>query len=414
MSIKTDHLSACLSRCSSRHKPIPISTKAQQGMALLTVLLLVVAIVVIAGSMLASQKMSIRQTSLVLNNDQSSQNLQSGFIIAKAIIEKEQQTNSYDSMDDAWAKPIPSIDIGGQQIQILMTDASGRFNLNNLYQNQQVNTLAYASLQSLLATLGLETNIARQVLDFQDVDNKVYGDGGDESVVYAEGGSFANQPFISVEQLLALPDMDMVTYQKLRPFVSVSPTFLPINVNTAEPLLISAVLNAKVQDLNLTSDRQKQIGNINPSADILPERLPDFRSNPQRNIEELWQQPNFQAYLNRQQQNNSSLENNINDGHAPQNSSDSTIQINNSLQAKRLFSVGSQAFNVQVTVTDNAGSGNKQHQRYATALIVKSDEEKNSQSQQQGVMVGDDSVNSSMVGQGWYIFYPRYWAYQPQ
>lgn len=421
MSTKTDFLLACLSSRYSHAKPPPlISTNAQQGMALLTVLLLVVAIVVVAGSMLASQKLSIRQTSLVLDNNQNRQNLQSGLVIAKSIIEQEQQTNDHDGMEDAWAKPIPSIELGGQRLQIYLNDASGRFNLNNLYQDGQVNDLAYASLKSLLSNLGLETNIAREILDFQDTDASVYGDGGDEQVVYADGGKFANQPFVSIEQLLALPSMDVVSYQRLRPFVSVAPKFLPINVNTADPLLVSAVLNANIQNKQLSSNSNhgnnannqyanNQHGNSlppidPPPIDVMPEQLPDFRTHPLKNVEELWQQPVFQAYLNRQQQvnanqnsNNSNTDNSGNSNHLTE-------------QAKRMFAVSSQAFHAQVTINDK-------RQGYMTALIVKSesDRQENDQEPQQGFMIGgllvSDQDNSKPA---WHIIYPRYWAYQPQ
>lgn len=421
MSTKTDFLLACLSSRYSHAKPPPlISTNAQQGMALLTVLLLVVAIVVVAGSMLASQKLSIRQTSLVLDNNQNRQNLQSGLVIAKSIIEQEQQTNDHDGMEDAWAKPIPSIELGGQRLQIYLNDASGRFNLNNLYQDGQVNDLAYASLKSLLSNLGLEINIAREILDFQDTDASVYGDGGDEQVVYADGGKFANQPFVSIEQLLALPSMDVVSYQRLRPFVSVSPKFLPINVNTADPLLVSAVLNANTQNKQLSSNSNhgnnannqyanNQHGNSlppidPPPIDVLPEQLPDFRTHPLKNVEELWQQPVFQAYLNRQQQvnanqnsNNSNTDNSGNGNHSTE-------------QAKRMFAVSSQAFYAQVTINDK-------RQAYMTALIVKSesDRQENDQASQQGFMIGGLLVsNQDNSKPAWHIIYPRYWAYQPQ
>ena len=394
MSTKTDFLLACLPCSSSRYshaKPPPLISNAQQGMALLTVLLLVVAIVVVAGSMLASQKLSIRQTSLVLDNNQNRQNLQSGLVIAKSIIEQEQQTNDHDGMEDAWAKPMPSIELSGQRLQIYLNDASGRFNLNNLYQDGQVNDLAYASLKSLLSNLGLEINIAREMLDFQDTDASVYGDGGDEQVVYADGGNFANQPFVSIEQLLALPSMDMVSYQRLRPFVSVSPKFLPINVNTADPLLISAVLNAN-----------NQHGNSPPPIDVLPEQLPDFRTHPLKNIEELWQQPVFQAYLNRQQQVNANQNSNNSNTDNSGNSNRSTEQ------AKRMFAVSSQAFYAQVIINDK-------RQGYMTALIVKSDRQENNQAPQQGFMIGgllvSDQDNSKPA---WHIIYPRYWAYQLQ
>ena len=413
MSTKTDFLLACLPCSSSRYshaKPPPLISNAQQGMALLTVLLLVVAIVVVAGSMLASQKLSIRQTSLVLDNNQNRQNLQSGLVIAKSIIEQEQQTNDHDGMEDAWAKPMPSIELSGQRLQIYLNDASGRFNLNNLYQDGQVNDLAYASLKSLLSNLGLETNIAREILDFQDTDASVYGDGGDEQVVYADGGKFANQPFVSIEQLLALPSMDVVSYQRLRPFVSVSPKFLPINVNTADPLLVSAVLSANTQNNQLSSNSNhgnhanNQHGNSPPPIDVLPEQLPDFRTHPLKNVEELWQQPVFQAYLNRQQQvnanqnsNNSNTDNSGNSNHLTE-------------QAKRMFAVSSQAFHAQVTINDK-------RQGYMTALIVKSesDRQENDQEPQQGFMIGgllvSDQDNSKPA---WHIIYPRYWAYQLQ
>ena len=413
MSTKTDFLLACLPCSSSRYsraKPPPLISNAQQGMALLTVLLLVVAIVVVAGSMLASQKLSIRQTSLVLDNNQNRQNLQSGLVIAKSIIEQEQQTNDHDGMEDAWAKPMPSIELGGQRLQIHLNDASGRFNLNNLYQDGQVNDLAYASLKSLLSNLGLETNIAREILDFQDTDASVYGDGGDEQVVYADGGNFANQPFVSIEQLLALPSMDVVSYQRLRPFVSVSPKFLPINVNTADPLLVSAVLSANTQNNQLSSNSNhgnhanNQHGNSPPPIDVLPEQLPDFRTHPLKNVEELWQQPVFQAYLNRQQQvnanqnsNNSNTDNSGNSNHLTE-------------QAKRMFAVSSQAFYAQVTINDK-------RQAYMTALIVKSesDRQENDQASQQGFMIGGLLVsNQDNSKPAWHIIYPRYWAYQPQ
>lgn len=419
MSTKTDFLLACLPCSSSRYsraKPPPlISTNAQQGMALLTVLLLVVAIVVVAGSMLASQKLSIRQTSLVLDNNQNRQNLQSGLVIAKNIIEQEQQTNDHDGMEDAWAKPMPSIELGGQRLQIYLNDASGRFNLNNLYQDGQVNDLAYASLKSLLSNLGLETNIAREILDFQDTDASVYGDGGDEQVVYADGGKFANQPFVSIEQLLALPSMDVVSYQRLRPFVSVSPKFLPINVNTADPLLVSAVLNANIQNKQLSSNSNhgnhanNQHGNSPPPIDpppidVLPEQLPNFRTHPLKNVEELWQQPVFQAYLNRQQQVNANQNSNNSNTDNSGNSNHSTEQ------AKRMFAVSSQAFYAQVTINDK-------RQAYMTALIVKSesDRQENDQAPQQGFMIGGLLVsNQDNSKPAWHIIYPRYWAYQPQ
>lgn len=293
---------------------------SQRGVALLTVLLLVVSIMVVAGSMLASQKIAIRRSSLVVTQDQLLQGIAAGKQLAVTIIRADNQLNDTDSAQDIWAQPLPPYMLGNHSITIELRDEASRFNINNLYHNAQVDSSALAIFQRLLLQLNLEPDIAIAVLDWQDADNEVYNDGGDESTVYANN-TLPNQPFISVEQLQEVRGVDAQVLATLRPYITAIPYYLPININTASPVLLAALVDeASSEQLQaLMSLREQQVLTA---------------------VSELWQLPPLSALDAAQQQ-----------ALAP------------------ILSVDSQAFMALITASDNDSSGAKR--RFATVLIAK-------------------------------------------
>ena len=88
--------------------------------------------------------------------------------------------------------------------------------------------------------------IAIAVLDYQDNDSTVYQDGGDEGVVYEQqsrgaASTLPNQPFVSVEQLQDIEKVSAEDLAALRPYITAVPYYLPININTASPVLLAAL-----------------------------------------------------------------------------------------------------------------------------------------------------------------------------
>ncbi len=73
----------------------------QQGMALLTILLLVVAITIVAGSMLANQKVMIREFELTKGQGQLKEYALAGEAMATNLIAQDSQVNQVDSLADA-------------------------------------------------------------------------------------------------------------------------------------------------------------------------------------------------------------------------------------------------------------------------------------------------------------------------
>ncbi|HCN18362.1 MAG TPA: general secretion pathway protein GspK [Psychrobacter sp.] len=305
-----------------------MTAHSQRGVALLTILLLVVSITVVAGAMLASQKIAIRRSGLLLDQNQLLQDIHAGQQLALTVIRADDKLNDTDSEQDIWAQPIPPYTLGTHSISVELRDEASRFNINNLYQNGAVDTAALALFQRLLIQLNLEPDIAIAVLDYQDTDSDVYQDGGNESTVYSQQSSatvnntLPNQPFVSVDQLQAVRGVSTDVLATLRPYITAVPYFVPVNINTASPVLLAALVDggnsAQMQGL----------------ADMRTQRVLE-------SIDAVWQLPNLSG-LNEEQR--AAL--------AP------------------LLAVDSQAFMTLITVTDNATVGQAKH-RYATVLMSK-------------------------------------------
>ena len=307
---------------------MPMKVDSQRGVALLTILLLVVSITVVAGAMLASQKIAIRRSGLLFDQNQLLQDIDAGQQLAVTMIRADANLNDTDSTQDIWAKPVPPYTLGAHSIGIEIRDEASRFNINNLYQNGAVDSNALAVLQRLLTQLNLAPDIAIAVLDYQDADSEVYQDGGDESTVYNQQSNSSvdndlpNQRLVNIDQLQNVKGINAEVLAVLRPYITVVPHYLPINMNTASPVLLAALIDGA------TSQQMQTI------VDLQEKQV--FES-----IDEIWQLPIL-----------SSLDNKQRKALAP------------------LLAVDSQAFTALITATDNATVG-QARQRYATIMISK-------------------------------------------
>lgn len=356
------------------------SASAQRGVALLTILLLVVSITVVAGAMLASQKVAIRQSGLLFEQDQLLQDINAGQQLAVALITADSKLNDTDSSQDIWAQPIPPYPIGTHVLSIKIADEASRFNINNLYHDGQVDTAALAAFKRLLAQLNLPETIATAVLDWQDPDDKVYEDSGSESVVYAQGNvssratakvSLPNQPFVSVEQLSEVSGVTADVLATLRPYLSAVPYYVPINVNTADPQVLAALVEAG-------------------SGEQMQALISSRQSQPIASLDELWQLPPFNG-LDEKARN----------------------------AASPLLSVESAAFSALITAAEAASSSNQApRQRYATVLISKLSDENSSSQQASGSEANKPATDNNAQGntsQAKTIkaFSQRLWPYRP-
>ena len=351
-----------------------MTANSQRGVALLTILLLVVSITVVAGSMLASQKIAIRRSGLLFDQNQLLQDIDAGQQLAVTMIRADSNLNDTDSAQDIWAQPIPHYTLARHSVSIELRDESGRFNINNLNQDGSANTTALAVFQRLLTQLNLEPDIAIAILDWQDADGEVYQDGGDESTVYAQQSNavatdaLPNQPFVSIDQLLEVTGVSAETLAVLRPYLTAVPYYVPININTASPVLLAALVdNANSQQMQSLVDMRAQQALAS--------------------IDTVWQLPIFGSLNDEQRK-----------------------------ALTPMLAVDSQAFMALITATDNATVG-QARERFATVLISKTVVD-NNQAVNNSQTANDNQAADSSEANGKMpkevkVVTQRLWAFRP-
>jgi general secretion pathway protein K len=246
---------------------------AQRGVALITAMLLVAIIATLATSLALGQQVWLRQTQNLTDLAQAEQIRQGALEYAAAALErdaKNAQTAKTDTLKEAWAQPIPPLPVEGGVVLISIADAQARFNLNNLVQQGQLSKddapIIYARL---LTQLGLSTDLVNPLVDWLDADS-ITLPGGAEDLDYLNHDPpyrAANQPLHSFDELRLVKGYTEEVLAKLAPFVTVLPEPRPINVNTADTMVLAALTGA---DLNQVEQLVKARENnpFNTKADF--------------------------------------------------------------------------------------------------------------------------------------------------
>jgi len=230
--------------------------KKQRGVALVTVLLIVAMATTVMAFM--AQQQAFWQREMIDGRDrvQASYIAQAGVDWARAVLADDKANNSYDTPREMWAMRLPAIPVEGGEIQGVLVDQQGLFNLNNLVVNGTISALDVARFQRLLATLGLPQELAYSLADWMDRDNTPASAGGAEDGYYlnlSKPYRAANMPLHELSELLLVRGFNAQTIQRLKDFVTVtSQSHTPINVNFAT----AEVLAAMVDGLTLQHARQ--------------------------------------------------------------------------------------------------------------------------------------------------------------
>ncbi|MEW8311141.1 MAG: type II secretion system minor pseudopilin GspK [Candidatus Thiodiazotropha taylori] len=228
----------------------------EQGIALITAIVIVAMASIAAVAMTHNLQLNIRRTGNIQAADQSyyytlgSEAWSRGMLIRDLL---DDESKKYDSLDENWAIELPPTPVEGGEVQAVTTDLQGRFNLNNLYleaeaeaQAKQEAAVQLAIFQRILAALELPESIAQATQDWLDGDIRTSFPDGAEDVEYLgqePAYRTANGYMASHTELRLIRDIDQESYDKLAPYVVALPVKTPINVNTAEQIVLKSLLN---------------------------------------------------------------------------------------------------------------------------------------------------------------------------
>lgn len=278
------------------------SQRRQQGVAMLTALLIVALAVIVVTSIFVQQRYSIRLSNNLQDLEQAYQYAYAAEKMAGAWLAediKKTQDGTYDSLQDNWAAKIPPFEIdddNGQAIgdvQVKIHDLQAYFNLNNLYDVKAKKPRAsmIKIFQQMLQTAdALPLGFANTIVDWIDPNDELVDSGSAESDYYL----MQDKPYRASNALLldpselALIKLDSLNEQdskqqalaELMPLVTALPTPTAINVNTAPAKVLTAIglsdqqLQAIVQERNTTAIKstaalQKLIQNLSKEQKVL-------------------------------------------------------------------------------------------------------------------------------------------------
>ncbi|MFZ3321431.1 MAG: type II secretion system minor pseudopilin GspK [Usitatibacter sp.] len=218
----------------------------ERGVAVITAVLIVAVAASAAMLMLAQQSAMLDQTALVASRAQADLFARAGIDWSRGILLQDMAiAASYDGLDEAWAQPLAGMPVERAVVSGAIVDEQGKFNLNNLVQNNSRSDADMKVFQRLLASLDLSPDLADAVLDWIDADNTISGNGGAEDPYYlslAKPYRAANAPMMQVEELYRIRGFDAATVAKLRPYVTALRDHTAVNINTATDVVLMAVM----------------------------------------------------------------------------------------------------------------------------------------------------------------------------
>jgi len=223
-----------------------ISSRRQQGVAVLTAMLVVTIGTMIAVNLMWYASLDLRRTTSALAADQGLMYLQGAEAWAGDILRQDQVDSiESDHLGEAWATELPPMPVDGGVISGRVEDLQGRFNLNNLVTSQgEEDEIARRQFERLLESLQLDPGLAGIASDWLDPNNESTFPFGAEDDAYS---SFdppyrtSNTVITSPSELLAMSGVELDTYRLLLPYVTALPPGTKLNVNTASDVLLASL-----------------------------------------------------------------------------------------------------------------------------------------------------------------------------
>ncbi|TAL86836.1 MAG: general secretion pathway protein GspK [Rhodanobacter sp.] len=234
----------------------------QQGVAIVLALTVVALAALAVTAMMVSQSIWSRRVALTAEHAQARQLVQAGLDWSRAVLSDDRRTSTVDYLGEPWALRLPPIPVENGSLTGRIEDQQGKFNLNNLLIDGKLDLAQLDHFRHLLAILGLPPTLAGSLADWIDADSEPQPQGGAEDAYYLSLPSpylAANRPLIDVAELALVRGFDDGVRARLRPFVTTLPRFTPVNVNTAPPEVIAAMVDGlSLDDARMLVARRDQ------------------------------------------------------------------------------------------------------------------------------------------------------------
>lgn len=247
----------------------------QRGVAVVTALLLTTLAVTIVASLFWQQQVQVRSMENQRLHLQTKWILRGALDWARLILRQEGiEGRTVTTLDAVWAVPLAETRLDqyiererveGENFDATLAgqiiDAQSRYNLTNLSTGKRINDGQVKVFARLLTTLRLDPALAattaQAIARGAQAEVVVAPPPGQGDAQQRQGGAEPME-LVQLDDLLALPGFTPQAVERLREFALVLPKPTTVNVNTAPPEVLAAVLDISVADANALATIRRQ------------------------------------------------------------------------------------------------------------------------------------------------------------
>jgi general secretion pathway protein K len=221
------------------------SNRRSEGVALVSVLLIVAVLLAITSRLLAGHNLVINQNANTFEQDQALQ-----YVIGAEVMARQALFDDFintgpesDHSNELWAQNVLPFDLDeGDYLQAQLTDLNGCFNLNSVVAGD--GKVGLQQFKRMLNNLGVSDQIAEAWKDWIDDDQEVTGFGAEDNEYLSSENPHRtpNRLVTHTSELYLLQGMTQANLDLLLPHVCLLPDATSkINVNTANAFTLSAL-----------------------------------------------------------------------------------------------------------------------------------------------------------------------------
>jgi general secretion pathway protein K len=217
----------------------------QRGVAIVMAMSIVALAAIATTAMMMTQSTWSRETELQGDHAQAQILIQAGVDWARAVLSDDRRLNNIDHLQEPWALRLPAMPVDNGELAGYIEDQQGAFNLNNLVLGGNISVAQLDRFRRLLSILGLPPTLANSLADWLDADSEQQPNGAEDDYYLSLPAPYlaANRTLTDVSELALVRGFTAEIRTRLNPFVSALPANTAVNVNTASPEVLSAVID---------------------------------------------------------------------------------------------------------------------------------------------------------------------------
>jgi len=227
--------------------------RKQKGAALLLALMVMALAALLATRLLTAQDEFLGQVQAERDIRQARLLAQAGVDWGRAVLLEDMLSNSVDHLGEAWANEVPAIETEGGRIGGHLRDAQARFNINSLLgPGNTIDRPMLAVYTRLLSSVGADSALGPRLAEWMQQT------GLEAAERDHHGTSSTGRNGYALADLARVPGYTPELVQRLQPYLAALPVRTPINVNTADAVVIAAAADLSIEQAAETiAERQR-------------------------------------------------------------------------------------------------------------------------------------------------------------